>query len=290
MRHSPAEYFIKYLCSRPGTTVAEVRGVLAELAVGLMPYEDYLQDIYDHIQASTPSNYNPRDHTHLPSVRFLKQEKIAGMWKSTYSVQEAVDVFKNRPLRDLLEHLLLTTMTSEEVSKVLINFKGVKVLGSSVEAFRHYFWNTDLMHADDWAEYLQEPLKQRTKLTALKAPKNVEGMRLVLHKIGVHPRNLDKEVIFTTLRDVGYMNFLESDTYTQGQHKASMLRDYAAIIKESQDKLDEIQAGEEDVIEEFYKKTVLDSRTHKHKSLRELTGETDGESVRQLPSGGDGGS
>ena len=290
MRHSPAEYFIKYLCSRPGTTVAEVRGVLAGLAVGLMPYEDYLQDIYDDIRIKTPTNYNPRDATHTPSRNFLKTEKIAGMWRSTYSIQEAVDVYKNRPLRDLVEHLLLTTMSNEEVSKVLINFKGVKVLGGSVEAYRHYFWNTDLMHADDWAEYLQEPLKQRTKLTALKAPKNVEGMRLVLHKIGVHPRNLDKEVIFTTLRDVGYMNFLEADGSTQGQHKSSMLRDYASIVKEAQDKIDEIQSGEEDVIEEFYKKTVLDSRTLEHKSLRELTGEIDGESVRQLPSGGDGGS
>ncbi len=65
-----------------------------------------------------------------------------------------------------------------------------------------------------------------------------------------------------------------------------MLSSYAGVVRSAQDKLDEYEAGEQDVINEFYKRITVSSRETNHKTLDELRGEDDGKrSIRELPSG-----
>jgi hypothetical protein len=289
MEHSPAEYLIKYLCSRPGITVDEVRSYLGRAAIVMMPTETYVDEIYADIQGKLPVNYTPGDPTHRPSMKFLKEHRIRGMWHPTRSVHEALDLFKNGPLRERVESLILTKVPDYEISEILTFCDGVNVMPSSIAEFRHYFWNVDLLTFDDWTYYLTQPTKKVIKLTALTSPRNNDGVRLTLYKMGIMPRGLDKAEIFRSMRDVGYMNFLEANGFNQGEHKAVMLSSYASIVKGSQDKLDEYEAGEQDTINEFYKSVEVSSRANKHKGLSELRGEVDEQGIqrpiRKLPSG-----
>lgn len=284
MQHSPAEYFIKYLCSRPGTTVGEVKNYVAGMGLGIMPYEKYVEDLHKEIQKVLPPNYNPRDRTHKPSQMFLKTHRIRGLWKSGRTVKEAVDVFNNGPLREIVESLVLTGMDDEQISELLSYYKAVGIIPGSIAEFRHYFWNVELLTFEDWSYYLTQPSIQPIKLTALKSPKNLDGIRLTLYKMGIMPRALDRMEVFTTLRDVGFMNFLEANGFPQGQHKAEMLGSYAHVVRMSQDKLDEYSAGEQNVIDEFYKHTTIGNTEVKQKTISQLQGDADEQrSIRKLP-------
>jgi hypothetical protein len=290
MRHAPCEYFIKYLCSRPGTAVANVKVYMASMGIAILPTPTYVDDIYQDLSAKFPTNYNPRDKGHKPSQLFLKRERIRDMWKGTQQVKEALAMFKNRPLREIVEAMILTGMPDEHISALLIKYKAINVYGSTVAVFRHYFWNTDLMSQEDWSEYLTQPSIQPVKLTALRAPKNMDGVRLTLYKMGIMPKHLDKKSVFASIRDIGYMNFLEANGFPQGFKKAQMIEGYASVVKGAQQQLDEYEAGEQDVIAQFYKNLTVTSRTKEHKSWEELTGEDDGDgeeagSIRKLPSG-----
>ena len=285
MQHSPAEYFIKYLCSRPGTTVKDVKSYLSEMFVGLMPKNSYVLDTYNAIQKKLPVNYSPRDRSHRPSTRFLKKEKIAGMWRGTYSCKQALAIFENGPMRDVIESLLLTSLSNEETAETLSYLSSTGVTAESVSSFRHYFWNTTLMTFDDWSYFLTKPYIRDIHLTALKSPKNPDGAKLTLYKMGLMPTLMNKLEVLTSIRDISYMNFLESDGFNQGMKKSTMMLNYGTLVKTTQDKLDEYEAGEQDVIHEFYKHLKVSSRSTVHKGLKELEGEYSDQGARQLPSG-----
>ena len=285
MKHSPAEYFIKYLCSRPGVTVQEVKRYLSDMGVGMMPSDRYVANIHAEIQGKFPTNYNPRDRSHRPSSRFLKREKITGLWRGTDSCSRALAIFENGPVRDLVESLLLTSMSNQETAETISYLTSTTVTPESISSFRHYFWNTTLLSFDDWAYFLTTPTVRPIHLTALKSPKNPDGARLTLYKVGIIPPAMDKIHMLTSIRDLSYLNFLEANGFGQGMKKSTMLLNYGSLVKTTQDKLDEYAAGEQDVINEFYKHLQVSSRTGKHKELRELEGEHSDQGARQLPSG-----
>ena len=254
-----------------------------------MPSGAYVDNIFTAIQNKLPINFDPRDQTHKPSRDFLKDERIRGMWQSSYSVKEAVDLFMNSPVREVVAALVLTGLDDEQIAELMTRYKAVNVIGTSISEFRHYFWNTSLLSIEEWAEYLREPSIQPIHLTALRSPRNMDGVRVTLYKMGIMPKELDKKTVFTSVRDIGYMNFLESNGFPQSRHKAEMMGQYAGVITQAQRQLDEYEMGEQDVISEFYKRLTVGSREVKHKTLNELTGEGNGEGpIRELPSGGDG--
>jgi hypothetical protein len=290
MLHSPAEYMVKYLCSQPGITVDQVKDYLSRSSAGIMPTETYVEEIHAEIQSLLPPNYNPKDFTHKPSMAFLKKQRIRGMWQRTQSMDEAIDLFKNGPVREIVEALLLTGMGDQNISELLSYFKAINVMASAISEFRHYFWNTELLTFDEWTYYLMKPSKQVVKLTALTAPKDDNGIHLALYKMGIMPKSLDRVEVFKSIRNIGYMNFLEANGFGQGEHKALMLSSYAGVVKNAQDKLDEYEAGEQDVINEFYKTVTVSGKKVRHLSLVDLQGETDEQGrvqgpVRELPPG-----
>ena len=92
MRHHPSEYFIKYLCSHPGRTPGEVEKLLEDSGITILPYPEYVADIHEKLASGIPRNYAPRDRSHVPSRRFLKTEKILGMWHPSQAVRDAVKI------------------------------------------------------------------------------------------------------------------------------------------------------------------------------------------------------
>lgn len=289
MRHAPAEFFIKYLCSRPGSSANDVKTYLSGMGVGLMPTATYVDEIYAEVQSKLPVNYSPRDRSHRPSVRFLRKERIYGLWHSTVATKRAIALFLNGSMREVAEALLLTTMCEEEIAKTLAFVGEVDVCAESVKEYRHYFWNTKLVSYDEWARYLTDPHIQALKLTALKSPKNPDGIKLALYKIGLMPTDMNKKHMLINIRDISYMNFLESNGFAQGLKKSTMLLNYGTLVRNTQDKLDEYEAGEQDVIAEFYKHVEVTAQTKRHPTLIELEGEHSEPSTRQLPAGEDQG-
>lgn len=250
----------------------------------MMPYKGYVEEVFRQIQADLPRNYSPRDRSHKPTVRFLKKHKIRGMWLSRESTKKAMALFMNGPLREMTEAMLLTSMGSEEIAQSISFLGAVHVSDKAIREYKHYFWNTDLLSYEDWAYYLSTPSIKAAQLTALKSPRNPDGVTLTLYKMGIMPQNMDKLSILKSIRDISYMNFLEANGFPQGMKKSTMLLNYGTLVKSSQDKLDEYEAGEQDVINEFYKHVEIASRGGKHKSILELEGEKS-EQVKRLSSG-----
>lgn len=286
MLHAPSEYYVKYLCSQPGTVVAQVQKLLAESGIGsFLPSSSYVEDIWKKIQNNLPINYNPRDPTHKPTQDFLKAHGIRGMWHPTHAVREATDLFSNGPVRQIIESLMLTGLDDSRIALVLTSTANVGVTPNAIAEYRHFFWNTQLLSYQEWTEYLTKPSVEPVRLAALRAPRNMDGVKLTLYKLNIMPKALDKRDVFSSIRDIGFMNFLEANGFPQGFRKAEMLSNYAGLIKGAQQQLDEYDAGEQDVIHDFYKRMTMKSRVVEHKTLDELRGEEDGKEPRQLTDG-----
>jgi len=255
------------------------------MGVGLMPTDTYVDDIFTDIQGKFPVNYSPRDRSHRPSTRFLKREKIRGLWHELESTKRATALFLNGPMREIAEALILTSMSNEEVAETVAYLGGMDMPAKAITEFRHYFWNTELMTFDDWSYYLSRPHIKALQLTALKSPKNPDGVKLTLYKMGLMPTSMNKLNLLVKVRDISYMNFLEANGFPQGLKKSTMLLNYGSLVKSTQDKLDEYEAGEQDVIHEFYKHLRVESHQATHKNLKELEGEYSEQGTRQLSSG-----
>lgn len=154
MKH-PAEYFLKYLCSRPGAGVEEVIGIAGRMGFGLMSH-DYIAELHGEVTRGMPANYSPRDRLHVPSRRFLKRMGIRGMWHPTQAVEEAVALYNSPPLSELVCALLLQGRSESEIVQILTHLHAVAVTSMAITQYRHFFWNVGLLSFEEWAIFLDQ--------------------------------------------------------------------------------------------------------------------------------------
>lgn len=143
IRHSPCEYYIKYLLTLPeGLDNKQIRERLERENF------DYLGDAYIEtlrVNCRPPDPFYPRDKTHSASQRFLTKEKIRGLHHPDRAEKEAFKILETPRAREFVESMGLSKAPVEAIAAAVCRQYNLYVTTAGVQKYLHYFWNVDLL-------------------------------------------------------------------------------------------------------------------------------------------------
>lgn len=252
----PAFFFIKYLIlALPDSSVEIVNDNL--LLNGL---STAMPEIIERARAevdSQPADFRPWDKSHNPTRKWLQKHKVETLVMQDDYVRQIDELIIAKPRdREVLERLLLSGMGPKEVCYRLSTMD-IHIPDPTIAAYRHYFWNTDIMSLSQWSEYFKNDDSNRVSVTknlyssALHAGPEAALLRLGLKK------QLDSKKIMVDVQKELYATFLETKALPLSDKKVSMLTDLARGLA----KIDErVQAGDSallDTLKKFEKFKIL---------------------------------
>jgi hypothetical protein len=179
---SPCEYYIRFLISRteepdPEKVNANEVGQAVE-SLGLDPLSpSYIRSVAKQMGVR-PDPYDPENPTDKPTRDYLKANKIYDMWHPTKAVREAQLILADVYLREKLEPMLLSSMSTGDVARKLRKYTSIALTAEGVEAFAHYFWNRRLLTQQEWMELLRQRTYRNPYVQGLLTPPDVAPQHL----------------------------------------------------------------------------------------------------------------
>jgi len=252
----PAYFFIKYLLvALPDSSEEIINDNL--LLNGMATAEVHVIDKARTEVANIPADFSPWDKSHSPTKKWLSAQKIGSIVEQDEYVRLIDSSIIARPRdREVLEKLLLAGLGPKEVCYRLASLD-IHIPDTTISAYKHYFWNTDIMSLSQWADYFKNDDSNRLSVTknmysvALHAGPEAALLRMGLKK------QLDSKVIMQDIQKELYATFLETKTLPLSDKKVSMLTDLARGLA----KIDErVQAGDSallDTLKKFEKFKIL---------------------------------
>jgi hypothetical protein len=154
VRH-PSEYFLRYLIIRDReVTDAQLFKALEDRGF-LSPEASYFGFLRQEIPAP-PDDFNAANKLHRPSMRFLRDQRVYEMFYPTSAVEEAKDYLTNVDQRVAVEQVILARLDYKVVANKLNRKNNWRMTEAGILAFRHFFWNLNLLTFDQWGRYLYE--------------------------------------------------------------------------------------------------------------------------------------
>lgn len=230
IRHSPAEFYLKFLLSHPDKYNDEkIEGVCKELGIDWLGPR-YIEKLKRQLHPPIP--FYPEDPLHLPSQSFLRKEMISKIFNPDKSMRRALEILDKPRIRELVEALVISGAPHEELVRALNRrFNG----GCSIEAidlYRHYFWNIDLLDATEFRALLQlrfsatpSDLDQTSvqqslalkrasfldaRMVASKLPASPITAILAQMQLGVLPKEIPIADVMTRTRDAAALRAYEA--------------------------------------------------------------------------------
>lgn len=142
IRHSPCEYYLKYLIAHPkGHTNDDIRRRCRKQQLDCLD-DEYLDELRS--QLLTPDPFDPFDPHHPVSSRFLLREKIHWLFHPDKAMRQA-DVILSRPrAKEFVESMLLSGAPTKAIALALLNQHKIEATKAAVDRYKQFYWNVDL--------------------------------------------------------------------------------------------------------------------------------------------------
>lgn len=252
----PAYFFLKYLIVALPDSSDEILNDNLNIN-GMATATSVVLDKAREEVSKLPADFEPWNKNHRPSAVWLKTQKIDTIVFQDEYVRKIEELIIARPRdREVLERLLLSGIGPKEACFRLAKLD-IHIPDLTISAYRHYFWNTDIMSLSQWGDYFQNDDSSRINITkklysiALHAGPEAAMLRLGISK------QLDSKKIMVDVQKELYATFLETKTLPLSDKKVSMLTDLARGLA----KIDErVQAGDSallDTLKKFEKFKIL---------------------------------
>lgn len=148
MRRHPSELFIKSLIAL-GKGDSEITSLLTEY--GLPSIEDesmeYIDRLRDEMKGAPTLGQEGFDD-------FLREHNIFFLVHPDSVVAGCTRLLDNNAIKRDVYVSLLGRISAEDLSLHLLDMYELNVSSSTIRAFKHYYFNIDLISADDWGEIL----------------------------------------------------------------------------------------------------------------------------------------
>lgn len=152
MRH-PAEFYIKYLCIRHvDWSDAQIQKRVQDW--GMLSFDEKYLPFLKQELPDLPDDFDPLDLTHRPSQMFLRRIGIYDMFRNTQAVQEAWSILARPEQRLAVEQIVLARLDLKTSAQRVNRKHGWFLTVEGIEAYRHYFWNPQLLTYDEWGRFL----------------------------------------------------------------------------------------------------------------------------------------
>lgn len=159
----PHLYFIKYLILSGKKVDEELKKVeLPKVTKG------EIQVITEEMQL--PSDFKMDDKLHKSSVDYMKAQGVYNLFFQDKATEEAFGFLKTLELRAALQKLIIAREEPRKIARTLNSKFDTRIVGDSIERFRHYFWNPALMKMEDWVELYSDLEKREIKNIYLNGP------------------------------------------------------------------------------------------------------------------------
>ena len=227
MTRHPSENFIKYLMTsaHPQATSDDwVREFVASLGYP-RPEPDYLSWLRASLSMKIPDSFEPTNRYNRDSVKFMREEGIYGLHNPDKATKEAHLIVTNLRIRPVVESLVLGRLDPKDVAKKVNTRFGEFLTGDGVDAYRHYYWQVNIIRVEDWVKLFQEyELQQQNSLAIVQV-----GASMALHKMGFQ-QQIDSKSMLREMQQTLFFDFQEWRTKPHGMSRTKAL---AALAKSS---------------------------------------------------------
>jgi hypothetical protein len=200
----PCEYWLKALLSlEPAFSVAQVQSAVS-LRKYAVPEKAYILSVREELEKTKPQPFDPNA---LHCIQWMKRNKIYDFVKRRPQVTLAATLLGTGNLRQRLEAMLLGSVPVDTIQYVISKYFGKELEVETIEYYRHFFWNTEVMGVDAWKKFLKDyPYGQRLWSIYISADPGA-----ALLAIG-EPLQLKPEDMLQYMTDQAFANFRAAAT------------------------------------------------------------------------------
>lgn len=247
IRH-PSENFIKYLMTsgHPQSSSNDWIQMMLTSYGFPPPGTEYLIWLRSDVTSKIPADFQPSNRYHTPSRRFMKAEEIFGMHVRDPSVAEANSIVLNIRARHITESLLLGRLEPAEVAKKINAKLGAFFTEKGIDAYRHYYWQVNLLKVEDWTELFRDYEVQRQNAMAIVQV----GASMALHKTGFQ-QAIDSKSMLRTMQETIFFDFQEWRTKKHGAERTKALATLAKSAVMVDEQLSQADSALKDSLKAF---------------------------------------
>lgn len=166
------------------------------------------------------------------SRNWVRRQRFLSMARGDDHATNARELLGNAKCRKVVETLLLANMDPESVAKYVLEITGVSVHKKTIDLYRHYFWNRDLLSTREWLDYLGE-YDGGNILSACYS----QGGEYALWKLG-HRVKLPKEEVLNSVFHESAMRFFETSQFDNTRDTAMTAKLWAESLFKASEELD----------------------------------------------------
>ena len=227
MRH-PSEYWLKYMLMFSDLSTAQI--VETARMYGMVPpTSEYLNSLRGTLMETRPS---PFRMDFAPSRNWVRRQRFLSMAREDEHARNARELLGDTKARRAIEALLLANMELEDVQEYVLKITGVSVHKKTLDLYRHYFWNRDLLSTREWFNYLQDYEDGRMLSSCYS-----QGGEYALWKLG-HRVKLPKEEVLNSVFHESAMRFFETSQFDNTRDTAMTAKLWAESLFKANEELD----------------------------------------------------
>ena len=258
IRRSPAELYIKYLCTHPKKyTNAQIEEILQFQQL------DFLGNWYvDRLRGklSPPRPFFPFDKKHSPSQKWLFSSGLCWIYHPDKHGLRAFDILDHPRVKEYVEAHIASNAPSAAISFAVTRYLRFNCESLDVDRYRDFFWNVDLVDATELRallkyridrienhdneeirsqhKALQQAYYKDSRKTAAELPFSPIGAMMTGMRMGIVPAHVDVKKLLTQTIGLAAGRAWES-VFSNGLGDSKRALDYATVFEKM------IMAGKE---------------------------------------------
>lgn len=267
---SPAELYIKYLICHPDRfNDLVIKTALEELDI-LYLGDEYLKSL--RARCVPPDPFRPNDPLHKKSHRFLISENIRTLFLQTRHTKLAFKLLEKPRVKEFVESSILSHAPAVAIASRVVTF-GVQCTPESIEEYKKYFWNVDLLSATQMRTIINMELDQsvgdndsgvtRDKKRAMKRASYLDPRKLASElpyspltalmaqmRMGVMPGRPELGKILQMAQAMAGLKLLEA-TLGSGLQDSQMALNFSHVVKNLTESLETVVKPDEHLREQL---------------------------------------
>ena len=233
----PFENWLRFLLAHDGATDANVKESIDLFDLWGTPTDKYMHALRQ--RTGQPPAHGQR--------RWYRKRKLLNMYRNSLDVQGARSVLGNSRVRFALELLLLARCEYTLIPDYMRDICGYKIKVSTAKAFKHYFWNVDLLSQEQWYHYLRDT-EHPSRYVFIDSHQN--GVEFALWKTG-HREDMNKAEIAKVASHEAIMRFFETSRKPNNRDTALTASLWAETYVKFTDQLEEQGGGLAEVLDQL---------------------------------------
>lgn len=290
IRHSPCEYYLKYLVVHPaGYTNLAIRDLLDSYQL------DWIGNTYvDKIRnfCRPPPRFDPTDKMNVESQKFLLQEGIHELFHPNAGTKTAFQILETPKAKLQAEviHILNTPLIYAVKTMYLFGLPACTVEGLS--QYKKFFYNVDLVDKTELfallhmrleacarsgdadvrmqKDYMKKAFYSDPRVIAARCPRTAASSALVMMRMGIEIEELTTDIILEKAQHMAAMRTWET-TYSDAVNSDRVTLNYAQVAKIVSEIRKEL-IDSEDVLRKSIAQIGVKTSDHKVPNIKEITG------------------